>query len=70
MSNNQVKSFGIKNSQMLKDFAPRAVQRQTQHVKWSTRTHRFVSEMEENSETPVTKNLTENTTPKQMLVKR
>ena len=69
--NNQVKSIGIRRSQMLKDLAAAgAVQRQKQDVKRSTRTHSFGSEVEENAETPRTKNEMRKLPRKQMMVER
>ena len=66
----QVKSIGIKISQMLVDSAPRAVQRQKQLVKKSKLTHCFGWELEEKSETPITEKQIRKLPRKQLMIKR
>ena len=60
--NNQVQSTGIKSSQMLKDLAPRAVQREKQHANRTKRTLSIGSEMED-TQTPITKKSNDQNTP-------
>ena len=51
---NLVQSIGIKSSQMLKDLAPRAVQREKQHANRTKRTLSIGSGVED-TQTPITK---------------
>ena len=53
--NNQNQSVGIKSSQLLKDLAPRAVQREKQHANRTKQTFSIGSEVED-TQTQKTKN--------------
>ena len=60
--NNQVQSIGIKSSQMLKDLAPRAVQRVKQHANRPKRTFSIGSDVEDTVTAITKKSNDQNTT--------
>ena len=61
-SNNEVQSIGIKSSQMLKDLASRAFQREKQHVNGTKRFFSIGSDLED-TQTPITKKSNDQNTP-------
>ena len=60
--NNQVESTGLKSLQILRDLAPRAVQREKQHASWTKQIFSIESEVED-TQTPITNKSNDQNTP-------